>query len=264
MCRLLFVTASGRSKRRPGMKLRGRGRRTERVAVAISRMVHLLEDRPASRCSSAPRTGSPPPRLDAPIRPASRRCSTRSQASPRRSPRRPARADDRGGTDVRHAMADPAACGLPAPGAGHRGALRRRGRGGCVRRGLDLRHHARQRRLAGLVSERVVRRRSPAGVCAAARRPPQAARRSQRSQFAGALRMPPRNGRCGRAAGVPRLAAKGPEFEAPRTGLAGSGRRRRRRHGHRPLHRRRHPRRPARSPPSRSPCPRARSGHPRP
>ena len=54
-------------------------------------------------------------------------------------------------------------------GARHRGAHHHRRRGGAVRRRLELRHQARRRRLAGAGRRAAVRRRPRAGLRAAAR-----------------------------------------------------------------------------------------------
>ena len=92
------------------------------------------------------------------------------------SPVRRARAHDRRRADLRDPLADPAAGGFPEGRARHRGALHHRRRGGAVRRRLDLRDHARRRRLAGAHRRADVRRRPAAGVRAADRIAPETRR----------------------------------------------------------------------------------------
>src|SRR5450631_4210733 len=78
------------------------------------------------------------------------------------------RAYQSGLTPIFDAMADPAIGGFSKTRTRHRCPHHHRRCGGAVRRGLELRHQARRRRLAGAGRRTLVRRRPVAGMRAAA------------------------------------------------------------------------------------------------
>ena len=136
--------------------------------AAISRMVQLLEqrlgvplfERKANRLTltaAGPRLSDRP---DAGLR------SARQSDGAGHRDGGLACADCRRRTDLRDALAHPAAGAISETGAGHRGALRHRRRDVALQRRMDLRHPARRRRLAGLRGGATVRRRLHAGLLA--------------------------------------------------------------------------------------------------
>ena len=168
-------------------------------AAAVSRMVHLLEDRLGvalfeRKANKLDHDGGRPrlsERADADLRRAGEPHRAGDGAVER------ARADHRRRADLCDEMADPAAGGFSQRGTQHRRAHHHRRRGGAVRRGLELRRPARRRRVAGADRGAAVRRRSVAGLRAAACERAQASGRSQRDRACCGSRIRRTIGRCG-------------------------------------------------------------------
>ena len=183
--------------------------------AAISRMVHLLEERLGVALFE---------------RKANRLALTATghtyQAGPHhhlrraRQPHQPgdviggrARAHHRRRADLRDPLADSAAGGFPESRARHRGAVHHRRRGGAVRRRLDLRDHARRRRLAGAHRRAHVRRRPARRSARRGSRAAQARQRSERADAAAGRARERGLAALAQGGGRGRIAAKGPEFE---------------------------------------------------